>query len=133
MTDFDWWFANVILGADLANSPRGLEQAWLTRDTTITSAYDFIEFAEQVLGDLDLENNLSRFREPLEKLGATAAMDKYVHAFREAEGAVLSNEALRQAATFLKSRHWSKLKGAASGISELPAAARFREITKSWK
>jgi hypothetical protein len=58
---------NIVATADLIASPNALRQAWVQGDKTITSAYDFGELAEQILGDLDLEEQTKRFSNELEK------------------------------------------------------------------
>jgi hypothetical protein len=67
MIDFDNWFAKYrcYCGSDCI--PKCTKASVGAGRQNITSAYDFGELAEQILGDLDLEEQTKRFSNELEK------------------------------------------------------------------
>ena len=73
MGDFEYWFDNVVGASNLIASEDALARAWIQKDETITSAHDPDEFLEQLLGDLNLEENVQRFDEKLRLLSAFEA------------------------------------------------------------
>src|SRR5260370_31864969 len=85
MIDFNSWFANAVATSELIASSDALRKASVQRDKTITSAYDFSELTEQVLGDLDLEEQIKRFSNELEKRNALAAFSVFSRAFQNVE------------------------------------------------
>jgi hypothetical protein len=58
MVEFSVWFKNLVSECKLIASPDSLTRAWINKEPGITCAYDFIELSEQILGDLDLENEI---------------------------------------------------------------------------
>lgn len=127
MIDFDNWFRNIVATADLIASPRALRQAWLQGEKTITSAYDFSELAEQVLGDLDLEEQTKRFSKELEKRKALTEVAAFGRAFENVDQRTKKNPTLRDPSTLLKSSEWGSLRLAAQTIIELPGAIPYRK------
>lgn len=90
-------------------------------DNTITSAYDFSELAEQVLGDLDLEEQIKRFSNELEKRNALAAFSALSRAFQKVERSTKENPTLRDPSALLNSDEWLSLRDAARTIVALPS------------
>jgi len=126
MIDFENWFANIVSTSDLIASEDALPKAWVQGDRTITSAYDYSELAEQILGDLDLEEQTKRFSNELEKVNALAAFADFSGAFVRVAQSVDEDPMLHDSTTLLKSSEWASLRNAARTIIELPSAARYR-------
>jgi hypothetical protein len=124
--DFNNWITNIIATCDLIASPDALRKAWVQRDETITSAYDFNELAEQVLGDLALEEQIKRFSNELENKNALAALSAFSRAFRNVDQSTRENPALRDPSTLLNSDAWFSLRDTARSILDLPSAAPYR-------
>jgi hypothetical protein len=125
--DFNNWFANVVASCDLIASPGALKKAWVQGDKTITSAYDFSELAEQVLGDLDLVEQIKRFPNELETRNGLAAFSALSRAFQNVEQSTKGNPALRDPSALLNSDEWRTLRDAARTIIDLPSAAPYRK------
>jgi hypothetical protein len=127
MIDFDNWFANIVAASDLIAYPEALRKVWVQGDKTITSAYDFSELAEQILGDLDLEEQTKRFSDELEARKALAAFSAFSRAFQNVDQITNENPTLRDPSTLLKSNEWISLRDAARTIVDLPSAAPYRK------
>jgi hypothetical protein len=127
MIDFNNWFANIVSSSNLIASPDAVRKAWVQGDKTITSAYDFSELAEQVLGDLDLEEQIKCFSNELEKRNALAAFSAFSRAFQNVDQSTRENPMLREPSILLKSDGWVSLRDAARTIIDLPSAAPYRK------
>jgi hypothetical protein len=126
MIDFNNWFANIVFSSELIASPDALRKAWVQGDKTITSAHDFSELAEQVLGDLDLEEQIKCFSNELEKRNALAAFSAFSRAFQNVEQSAEENPTLRDPSALLGSEGWLSLRDAARTIIDLASAAPYR-------
>ena len=127
MIEFDNWFKNIVATSDLIASEDALFKVWVGGDRTITSAYDYGELAEQVLGDLELEEQTKHFSSQLEKLNALAPMTAFIRTFLNVDQSVKDNPTLLDARTLLKSTHWASLRKAARDISGLRTAVPYRK------
>jgi hypothetical protein len=124
--DFNNWFKNAVATSELIASPDALMRAWVQRDETITSAYDFSELAEQALGDLDLEEQVKRFSNELENKNALAPFLAFSRALQNVDQSTKEYPTLRDPSALLNSDAWLSLRGAARTIIELPSAAPYR-------
>jgi hypothetical protein len=66
---FEYWFDNVIAASDLIASNDALAGTWIQKDEALMSAHDPDELMEQLLGDMNLEENVQRFDEKLRAVG----------------------------------------------------------------
>jgi len=122
MSDFDYWFENIVSEADLISSPNALTKAWIQKDKDVTSAYDIDELLEQLLGDLRLHEHLRRFDQDLCRIGAVEAVAAFAQALLDLEKIIKSDLRLKKPENLLISSQWEGLVRLAKCITQLPAA-----------
>ena len=128
MIDFDTWFRNILAISDLIASEDALLKAWVGRDQTITSAYDYDELATQALDDLELEQKTESFSRELGKLNALAETNTFVQAFLNVDKAVRDNPMLINPRNLLNSTRWVSLRNAAHELSAVPDVSLYRGV-----
>jgi hypothetical protein len=122
MIDFDSWFENIVSTANLIASPHALNQVWIQGDKNVTSAYDFNELLEQLLGDLHLQEETHRFHHQLRQIDAFEPITEFAQQLLGLERLVSNDLRLQDPQNLLTSPGWVQLKNLAQNITQLPAA-----------
>lgn len=108
------WVNNMASAAKVACDEEALRQAWLHGDLSGTSAFEFDEFVEQVIGDADTENMLPLIHK---ELGSdprlSAALVEFVAALTKVDRWVEARAFPPSPDEILRSDAWQKFRSAA--------------------
>jgi hypothetical protein len=126
MVDFEYWFDGIIGTCELIADRDVFEHVWVFGDKTVTSIHYPDELFEQLLGDLNVEENVEYFRDRLKQMGVFEAVVKFTAALLEVEKANKIHPDLRDPKSFLRSDEWARVKLAAQQLIDLPTVTPFR-------
>jgi hypothetical protein len=106
---FDYWFESIVSTANLIASQYALTQAWVHGDKSITSAYDFDEMSEQLLGDPPLPEIIPLFGNQLRRINALEPIDAFAQQLLDLREIVGSDPHLQDPQSLLTSPAWGHL------------------------
>lgn len=116
MSYFDYWMENVRSTSKLIADPTVFKRVWVQREPNVTSVLNVDELLEQLLGDLQLEENVTRFANELRAHGVFEPFSSLTKALVDLEKAILLDPQLRNPEKLLSSQSWETLKLAAEQV-----------------